>query len=215
MRKCGVVHLQATLRLAMRRIILASTSPRRRELLTQLIGNSFEIVPSAYNELMDEELDPPSQALQHALGKGRDVATKYPDSVIIAADTVVSSGGILLGKPADKEDAMSMLRMISGRTVEVLTGIVVIDSVKGIEDTDIISTQVRMANLSRQDIAAYVKTGEPMDKAGAFAIQGLGAVLVEKVEGDFFNVVGLPLFRLSQMLKKVGVDVFELMQADS
>ncbi|WP_129598526.1 Maf family nucleotide pyrophosphatase [Methanohalophilus profundi] len=192
----------------MRRIILASTSPRRRELLTQLIGDSFEIIPSSYNELMDEELDPPSQALRHALGKGCDVATKYPDSVIIAADTVVSSGGILLGKPAGKEDAMSMLRMISGRTVEVFTGIVVIDSGKGIEDTDIISTQVRMANLSRQDIAAYVKTGEPMDKAGAFAIQGLGAVLVEKVEGDFFNVVGLPLFRLSQMLKKVGVDVF-------
>lgn len=192
----------------MRRIILASTSPRRRELLTQLIGNSFEIVPSAYNELMDEELDPPSQVLQHALGKGRDVATKYPDSVIIAADTVVSCGGKLLGKPADKEDAISMLEMISGRTVEVLTGIVVIDPGKGIEDTGIISTQVRMANLFRQDIAAYVKTGEPMGKAGAFAIQGLGAVLVEKVEGDFFNVVGLPLFRLSQMLKKVGVDVF-------
>lgn len=192
----------------MRRIILASTSPRRRELLTQLIGDSFEMVPSAYNELMDEELDPPSQVLQHALGKGRDVATKYPDSVIIAADTVVSCGGKLLGKPADKEDAISMLEMISGRTVEVLTGIVVIDPGKGIEDTGIISTQVRMANLSRQDIAAYVKTGEPMGKAGAFAIQGLGAVLVEKVEGDFFNVVGLPLFRLSQMLKKVGVDVF-------
>jgi septum formation protein len=135
--------------------------------------------------------------------------------VIIAADTVVSSGGILLGKPAGKEDAMSMLRMISGRTVEVFTGIVVIDSGKGIEDTGIISTQVMMANLSRQDIAAYVKTGEPIGKAGAFAIQGFGAVLVEKVEGDFFNVVGLPLFRLSQMLKKVGVDVFEIMQADS
>jgi septum formation protein len=199
----------------MRRIILASTSPRRRELLTQLIGDNFEIVPSAYNELMDEELARPSQALQHALGKGLDVATKYPDSVIIAADTVVSSGGILLGKPAGKEDAMSMLRMISGRTVEVFTGIVVIDSGKGIEDTGIISTQVMMANLSRQDIAAYVKTGEPIGKAGAFAIQGFGAVLVEKVEGDFFNVVGLPLFRLSQMLKKVGVDVFEIMQADS
>jgi septum formation protein len=108
-----------------------------------------------------------------------------------------------------------MLRMISGRTVEVFTGIVVIDSGKGIEDTGIISTQVMMANLSRQDIAAYVKTGEPIGKAGAFAIQGFGAVLVEKVEGDFFNVVGLPLFRLSQMLKKVGVDVFEIMQADS
>ncbi|OJH48897.1 Maf family nucleotide pyrophosphatase [Methanohalophilus portucalensis] len=169
----------------MRRIILASTSPRRRELLTQLIGDSFEMVPSAYNELMDEELDPPSQVLQHALGKGRDVTTKYPDSVIIAADTVVSCGGKLLGKPSDKEDAISMLEMISGRTVEVLTGIVVIYPVKGIEDTDIISTQVRMANLSRQDIAAYVKTGEPMGKAGAFAIQGLGAVLVEKVEGIF------------------------------
>jgi septum formation protein len=199
----------------MRRIILASTSPRRRELFTQLIGDNFEIIPSGYNELMDESLDPSSQVLQHALEKGRDVAAKYPDSVIIAADTGVSCGGKLLGKPADKEDATSMLGMISGRTVEVLTGIVVIDSGKGIEDTDIISTCVKMKNLTREEITAYVQTGEPMGKAGAFAIQGLGAVLVEKVEGDFFNVVGLPLFRLSQMLKNTGVDVFGLMQADA
>ncbi|APH39029.1 Maf family nucleotide pyrophosphatase [Methanohalophilus halophilus] len=199
----------------MRRIILASSSPRRRELLKQLIGDNFEIIPSVYNEIMIEGLDSASQALQHALGKGRDVAAKYPDSVIIAADTVVLCDGKLLGKPACKEDAMSMLEMINRRAVAVLTGIVVIDSGKGIENTDIVSTQVRMANISRKEITAYLKTGEPMGKAGAFAIQGFGAVLVEKVEGDFFNVVGLPLFRLSQMLKNIGVDVFELMQADS
>ncbi|MFW5986785.1 MAG: Maf family nucleotide pyrophosphatase [Methanohalophilus sp.] len=198
----------------MRRIILASTSPRRRELLTQLIGDNFQVIPSAYNELMVEGLDPASRVLQHALEKGRDVVAKYPDSVIIAADTGISCGGKFLGKPADKEDAISMLGMMSGRAVEVLTGIVVIDSENGIEESDIISTQIEMTHLSREEIIAYVKTGEPMGKAGAFAIQGLGAVLVEKLEGDFFNVVGLPLFRLSQMLKNTGVDVFGLMQAD-
>ena len=193
----------------MRRIILASASPRRKELLKQLIGDNFVVFPSSYEEPPQPGLNPEELLLKHSVEKARDVAKHFDSGIVISADTSVLYNGEILGKPHLPEKAEEMLKKLSGKKFRVVTGLTVLnlDSAQEISESE--STNVWMAKISKEQISAYVRTGEPLDKAGAFAAQGKGAVLVEKVEGDFFNAVGLPLFRLGNILERLGVSVFE------
>ena len=194
----------------MRRIVLASASPRRKELLRQLIGDNFEICVSSYDEAPQPGLDATELVLHHSLFKARDVVGKYDSGIIISADTVVLCEGQVLGKPHSPEKAKEMLDSISGKVVQAITGMTVLDIDSENEVSVSETTDVKMKDMSLDEIASYVRSGEPMDKAGAFAIQGKGAILVENIRGDFFNVVGLPLFRLGMILEDMGVHIFEI-----
>lgn len=186
-------------------VILASASPRRRELLS-LILNTFRVVPSEFDEsLVPSDLRPAEQVQYSAIMKARDVAAKHRESLIIGADTIVVIDSDILGKPADAADAMRMLKCLGGRTHEVYTGVAVIYGGKEIAGVE--CTQVKFRALSDDIISRYVATGEPMDKAGAYAIQGKGSVLICGICGCYPNVVGLPIYRLSKMLEEFGVEV--------
>lgn len=194
----------------MREIILASTSPRRAELLRQ-IGLNFSIMPSDIEESIDATLPPEEFASRLAWDKAMNIAEKIASSsqkgaLVIGADTIVVKDGIL-GKPLNDADAFQMIKSMEGNWHQVITGVTVIDStdLKGIRSFE--ETRVKMRPLSDVEINAYIKTGESTDKAGAYGIQGMGAVLVEKIEGCYFNVVGLPLTRLSQILNQFEVKV--------
>ncbi len=191
------------------RIILASASPRRKELLKQLIGDNFVVYPSSYEEPPQPDLNPEELLLKHSVEKARDVAKNFDSGIVISADTSVLYNGEILGKPHLPEKAEEMLAKLSGKKFRVITGLTVLDLDSGKEISEFESTNVWLAKISKEQISAYVRTGEPLDKAGAFAAQGKGAVLVEKVEGDFFNAIGLPLFRLGKILERLGVSVFE------
>lgn len=189
----------------MEKIVLASASPRRRELLEQ-IGIKFDIVVSNEPEdEIDKSLSPENYTSELALMKACNVAkkltgTKRKDSLIIAADTVVYSDGKILGKPKDSDDAFRILKSLSGKAHEVYTGICVMRLTDGYAISKSIKTTVKFKELTDKTIKAYIKTGEPADKAGAYGIQGRGAVLVEEICGDYFNVVGLPLSALYDVL---------------
>ncbi len=198
----------------MKRIILASGSPRRKELLSQLIGDSFEIVESSYEESTIAGMEPAELILYHAIQKGLDVAGKLFEGVVISADTMVLCDSELLGKPDSDLAAHQILGRISGQKVQVITGLFLIDVGTGKELKDTVSTFVSIKQLSGDEIASYVNSGEPLGKAGAFAIQGKGAAIVERIEGDYFNVVGLPLFTLSGMLEQIGINVLDLHHLD-
>ncbi|HOM01812.1 MAG TPA: Maf family protein [Acetivibrio sp.] len=195
------------------RIVLASASPRRSELLRQL-GLEFEVVLSDIDESNKENLKA-DELVQHlAYKKALDVAKKLEsrDSgknryLVIGADTVVVKDGIL-GKPKDRDDAVRMLKHLSGSWHEVMTGIAIIDTKDFKSEKSVEVTKVKMKELSDDTVLAYVDSKEPMDKAGAYGIQEKGAILVERIEGCYFNVVGLPLARLSDLLKGFGVSVF-------
>jgi len=185
------------------RIVLASNSPRRKELLAQ-IGVEFEIIPSKFEELFVEMA--PQQLVEHfAYMKAADVAAAVQgEALIIGSDTIVCLDEIM-GKPRDKEAAFNMLKKLSGKQHLVMSGLSIINAASGESITSHEITKVRMKELDIDEINAYIATGEPMDKAGAYAIQGMGSLLVEGIEGDYFNVVGLPLFRLRRMLEHFGV----------
>jgi septum formation protein len=187
----------------MKKIILASTSPRRKELLEKL-GLQFETKESNYEENLTINLPPDKLAEFLAQEKAKAVASKE-NELVIAADQVVACNGKALRKPHTPGGAIKMLQEISGQTVSVFTSFTIIEGERSL--SEIVETKVFIKNLTDEEISNYVKSGEPIDKVGAFAIQGLGAVLVEKIEGDYFNVMGLPLFASSQSLKKFGVDV--------
>ena len=184
-------------------LILASRSPRRCELLNRM-GLSFETDAAD----VDESSDLPAADTVRLLSsrKASAVASRHPGCFILGADTLVSVGGESLGKPADAADAARMLRLLSGRTHQVFTGVTVI-SPSGEILTDSDRTDVTFDSLSEDEILACVRSGEPMDKAGAYGAQGRGALFVRAIEGDFFNVMGLPLCRLGEMLKKQGVEL--------
>ncbi len=190
----------------MRKIILASTSPRRKEIFTKT-RLPFKTQKSNYEE--DLTLPLPSSELAEYLsqGKARALAAKHSNAIIIAADTFIVYRDKIIGKPKTKKRAREMLRMLSGKENDIVTGVTILDS----KNNNIYSfheiTKIFMKNLSEETINAYIKTGEPMDKAGAYAIQELGALLVEKIEGDFFNAMGLPLTRLCKKLRKFGIRV--------
>lgn len=181
-------------------IVLASASPRRREILESL-GINFRIAPSGADEDIPEGTPPYLAVERLSLLKAADVAKdENKDALVLGADTVVVLDGEILGKPKDEEDAARMLAALSGREHSVLTGISVIrrSDAKGVSVYE--ETKVKFLELSEEQIRAYVKTGEPMDKAGAYAIQGKGSLLIEKIDGDYFNVVGLPVCRLARLL---------------
>ena len=181
-------------------IILASQSPRRRELLAQ-IGVAFTVVTAGIDETPLPDEDHRSYTLRLADAKARAVLVQHPDSIVIGADTTVAVDGELLGKPVDAQDAACMLRLLSGRAHQVTTGIAVLtrDATHIAAET----TTVSFTAMTDDEIAAYVATGEPMDKAGAYGIQGRAAQWIPRIEGDYNNVVGLPLARLAALLKRV------------
>lgn len=170
-----------------------------------MIFREFSVIPSAFDEsLVPPELAPLEHVLYSATMKARDVAADHPDSLVIGADTVVVIDESILGKPSDMADAARMLRALSGRTHEVYTGVAVL--LGGVERASAECTQVTFRKLSNEIISRYIASGEPMDKAGAYAIQGKGAVLIEAISGCYPNVVGLPLYRLSALLSEYGIE---------
>ena len=184
-------------------IILASASPRREQLLKQ-IGVSFRVIPSEADESNTAVLRPAEYVKQCALAKAKVVASRVsPADIVIGADTVVALGEIVFGKPSDDADAARMLRQLSGRTHSVWSGLAVLAPQN--RYVTAVETKVTLAELSTHQIERYVASGEPMDKAGAYAIQGLGAVFVKRIDGCYYNVVGLPLQVLSGQLNELGV----------
>lgn len=188
-------------------LVLASASPRRRELLARL-GLPFIVVPSDADETAAAGLAPATIAENLARLKAHTVAPDYPQQAVIGSDTVVAihdAGPTILGKPRDEAEARWMLGTLRGRWHQVSTGIAVVH--KGREWHDVVTAEVRMGDYSDAEIAAYVASGEPMDKAGAYAVQGLGGRLVAEVRGSELAVVGLPLHRLADLLRAAGVSL--------
>ncbi|WP_413559724.1 Maf family protein [Bdellovibrio sp. HCB209] len=191
----------------MKSIILASESPRRKQLL-QEAGFSFDVASVKVSEIPDKNLNAAEQILDIARRKARAAfahlkSSKSHEFTLISADTEVIFEGQLQGKPSDKQNAFEMLRRLSGKVHDVQTGVCIIDSASGKELSQIETTKVYFKNLTDQEIWTYIETGEPMDKAGAYGIQGLGGKFVEKFEGPFDNVVGLPVQLVKDMLAKI------------
>ena len=187
------------------KLILASQSPRRRELLERMGLTQFEIRPAVGEETASPHLSPAQLVEELSRQKAGEVAqTAGAEDVIIAADTVVAADGRVLGKPRSREEAVEMLRFLSGRTHTVYTGVTVRQGDRAITQHE--ATDVLFRPLTEAEIQAYVDTGEPMDKAGSYGIQGRGCVLVEGIHGDYYNVMGLPVCRLALMLRDFGVE---------
>lgn len=184
------------------RVILASGSPRRHELL-QMIGIAHDVVPADIDESQRDGERPVEHVERLAREKGAAIAARFPDSLVISADTIVVIGGEVLGKPRDVPDACSMLRRLAGHTHVVFTAVAV--SLHGRMESDVEEVSVTFLPLSEAVLASYVSTGEPMDKAGSYGIQGYGSTLVERIDGDYFAVMGLPLARLILLLGELGV----------
>ena len=186
----------------MKTLILASSSPRRKALLKQA-NLTFTVLPSHMKESIAPYSSPQDAVKSLARKKAMDIFQQHPDNVILAADTVVVFQGKILGKPADEQEAYEMLERLSGRQHDVFTGVAIVSA-----DAEIVfydATRVTFWDLEREDIERYVASGEPFDKAGAYGIQGLGAIFVKEIQGDFYNVVGLPLSRTVRQLKSLGM----------
>ena len=193
-------------------IILASKSPRRRALLEQMGVRDFRIVAPDIDEHMDRDLPPAELVRQISLEKAQAVAAQAdPNTVVIAADTVVALDGVVLGKPADKEEAFRMLSLLSGNRHQVYTGLTVLRGEQVFSQWE--ETAVTFRSLTAEEIEAYIATGEPMDKAGAYGIQGYGALFIQGISGDYYNVMGLPVCRLGQILGQLGMDCMALAAA--
>ncbi len=197
----------------MEKIILASASPRRSEILKN-IGLPFEVVVSDADESsISAECGPELYVQELALLKAAAACKKLEnkkDAVVISADTIVVSDGKILGKPEDEADAAKMLSALSGREHQVITGICVLRLKDAYSVCDSVLTRVKFKELTKDFINAYIATGEPLDKAGAYGIQGKGSLLCEKIDGDYFNVVGLPVSRLSDILRtEFGIEVLK------
>lgn len=185
-------------------LVLASASPRRQALLAGQ-GLCFEVVPSTLKEPAPELGEAPADyAARMARIKGHDIAARHPDKVVVSADTIVVQGANILGKPKGAEDAMAMLTSLCGCWHEVMTGFCVLLQSDGVSLCRTVTTRVHMADNSRDMLQAYIDTGEPMDKAGAYGIQGIGAFLVDEVQGSYTNVVGLPLRSVLNFLLEIG-----------
>lgn len=194
-------------------IILASQSPRRQELL-KLTGLPFTIRIADVDETMDKSLPVQQEVTRVSRMKAQAIASgASPDDIVIAADTIVVIDGRELGKPHSEEEALAMLRLLSGRTHEVVT---VLSVCKGSRiEFEAVVTKVTFRVLSDPEIRAYIRTGEPMDKAGSYGIQGYGAMFVSHLEGDYFSVMGLPLCPLCRMLRGFGVRILDVQEAQA
>ena len=188
----------------MKKIILASKSPRRKQILQQ-VGLEFIIAVSAFDETQVKFKTPQEMVKKLSLEKAKIIAGKNPGAVIIGADTTVLYKNEIIGKPTSKQDAVRILKLLSGNIHEVVTGFTVMQGKKSI--TKHVTSKVKFKQLSEAEIKAYVATGEPMDKAGGYGIQDKGGLFVEDIQGDYFNVVGLPIFAVSEVLKQFGVEI--------
>lgn len=184
-------------------IILASTSPRRRELMERM-GLDFVVRTAPHDETLNPFNSPADEVARLSMLKAKAV---YPhcndEDIIVAADTIVVCDGLMMGKPRSESEAFSMLRRLSGRDHQVMTGLTVMYGDEVVNTT--VTTTLRMRHLSDAEIRAYIATGEPMDKAGAYGVQSRGALFVERIDGDFFNVMGLPVEQLGLALARFGV----------
>ena len=185
-------------------IILASKSPRRKQLLS-MMGLEFTVQTADIDETMDPSQTPAHEVAAVSARKAEKIAALHPQDVIVSADTIVVIDGKILGKPKDEQDAARMLRLLSGRTHTVYTGLTV--HANGKANTQVVSTSVTFRDLSNAEIAAYIETKEPMDKAGAYGIQGYGSMFVSHLDGDYFCVMGLPVCTLAWMLRDAGVRI--------
>ena len=184
-------------------LILASASPRRQELLRQ-IGCEFRVFVSRAEELSASGVPPEKLATENARRKAEEAALRDTTGLpVLGADTVVAVDAAILGKPKDEEDAARMLRLLSGRKHFVYTGVAL--AYRGETYTSVVQTAVWMDKMSDEEISAYIATGEPMDKAGAYAVQGIAAKFIPKIEGSFSNVVGLPLHEVKNLVRKAGI----------
>lgn len=192
------------------RIILASQSPRRKELLERMGIRNFDTISPDVDETVEEHISPEEMVRTLSLRKARAVARRLgdDDAVIIAADTVVALEGTVLGKPKDERDAFTMLSALSGQRHQVHTGFTVLRGEVCFTGHE--TTEVEFRELDFEEIEHYIATGEPMDKAGAYGIQGYGALLVSGIRGDYYNVMGLPVYRLGRVLSQLGVDCMAL-----
>ena len=185
------------------RLILASKSPRRYELLKQ-VGLNFDVIPSGIEEDYIKGESPRKHVLRLAAAKALDVGNQHPDRWIIAADTIVCVDHSILGKPKSREEAKRMLRRLSGKEHRVLTGFSVQHLERGRGDREAVQTAVKVRKLTPSEMEWYVETGEPFDKAGGYAVQGMGSFMIESIKGSYTNVVGLPVCELIQMLSRLG-----------
>jgi septum formation protein len=183
-------------------VILASASPRRRDLLRQ-IGIRFDVAASNVNEDLSDELSPVETALLLAELKARVIAKEHPSALVIGCDTVINLDGELIGKPTDAADAERLLALLSGRTHQAITAVALLYEAQDRREVFHVTTDVTFGTLSRELIEWYVSTGEPLDKAGAYGIQGAGAILVSSILGSYSNVVGLPLHELVLHLDRI------------
>lgn len=186
----------------MANIVLASASPRRQELLRRIGITDFDIRIPEVEERFPEGLTPP-QVVSYISREKSDAVPCAPEEIVITADTMVFLDDQRLGKPADEADALRMLTALQGRRHTVCTGVTVRQGERRLTEAE--STAVYFRPASESELRAYIRTGEPMDKAGSYGVQGKGALLVERLDGDFFNVMGLPVLRLSRMLERFGV----------
>ncbi|MED1952569.1 Maf family protein [Brevibacillus centrosporus] len=187
-------------------LILASSSPRRRELLHTL-GLTFTVQTSDVDETTAPGMSPKEVVEELAVRKAQTVASTCKEGVVLGSDTIVVLDDQILGKPVDEADAFHMLSMLQGREHTVYSGVALIDAATGRAEVAHSHTQVRIRSLSESEIKAYIATREPMDKAGSYAIQGIGATIVEGITGDYFTVVGLPLCLTAKMLSRFGITV--------
>lgn len=193
----------------MKKIILASGSPRRKLLLQQM-GLDFISSPANITEDLSFSASPQELVRTIAFQKARQVCSGLSEGVVIAADTVVTWAGKVMGKPSDRDEACFMLSCLSGECHQVITGLCVIDAIDNVPEVAAECTEVFFRSLSSREINNYLDCGEWDDKAGAYAIQGRGALLVDHIKGCYYNVVGLPLNRLNLMLRKKGIDMLEV-----
>jgi len=187
-------------------LILASRSPRRYELLTRM-GLDVEVVPSEIEESLIPGESPRDHVTRLALAKASDVGSRYPHRWVIGADTIVCVNSTILGKPKTPDEAVEMLCLLSNREHQVLTGFSVCHLKKGKADCSAVQTAVKVKSLTHEEIGWYIGTGEPFDKAGAYAIQGIGAFMIESIQGSYTNVVGLPMCELIEMMGRLGAIV--------
>lgn len=190
------------------KIILASTSPRRKELAQQM-GLDFEIVPSNYEEDMTRKMKPKEMVLEFSFEKAKDVAKKFKEGIVIGVDTIVSFNGKNLGKPKSDEQAFETLKSFSGKTQKVYSGVCLIDCKTGRIIRDYEVTLVKFRKMADSEILNYIKTGDHNGKAGAYGIQTLSSIFIEKINGCFFNVMGFPIHNIYKNLTKLGVNIFE------
>jgi septum formation protein len=197
--KSAIIHL-------MKQIILASKSPRRKQILEQ-VGLDFTVEVSDFDETQIKFKTPQEMVKKLSLEKAKIIAKKNPNAIIIGADTDVVLNNEILGKPKSKQDAVRILKLLSGKAHEVITGFTVISGNKVV--TKHVTSKVKFKKLTDAEIKAYVKTGEPMDKAGGYGIQEKGGLFIEDIQGDYSNIVGLPIFAVSEVLKQFGVEIIK------